>query len=210
MAAKIAKGGLGLSALIALKDDHSGLVTVDTSMAPTATPATTASHIALLLNQKDKNGVAPANKGKGVTIKVETDQWGQKILDLMDNFRSDGSKSDSETKYYENGEAKPSSDSVSASSTNDLVGIHYIRKDLDDPTKVVVILAVNQFSEGSGAFETSYTDDTKTETELVSKPAKAAISIPAAFLDSTIVTVSTPQIIPIGKEFVRLYLTAAL
>lgn len=210
-----AKGSIGITALGALKSDHSGLVQVTAAtMAPNDTEATTAAHLAFVVNQKF--ATALSRTGKSAQWDLDTSHFGSTFLNLIDQFRitEEEAAQAAETRRFESGviAADPQflgtetgTGSTSATS-NDLFAINYIGEDLDDSTKILVEIAVCNFTQDSGGYTTNLTDEIKPKATLQTKKAKAAISIPVAMFDSTYVTPTAAQEIPEGQHFVRLSL----
>lgn len=191
---------------IGLKDDHSGIVQLDSDMALTATAATTQAHIGLTLIQSFALTITPTKKNLGRSFSLDQDRDGSKIRKLADNFIVTDDTTSAE--YYANGVAAASI--AAAASEHNVVAIIYDVIDPDDATKMLVYLICGGFKEGSGTRTGKHQERSKPTMEFISKPAKATISIPIAMFDTVNVAApGAPQMLDSGKEFTMLSLTAA-
>ena len=202
----MASGMYNRTDFIGIKDDHSGLVTLDSSMALTATAATTYSHVGLAATKNFGVTLTPTKKNTGIKLSLDQDYYGSKLLMLVDNFivTDDSTNTD----HYADGTA---ASAISSGTTeHNLVAITYEQLDPDDATKVIVTCTVGGFVEGSGTRTGKYQERIKPTIEFVSKKALATITIPVALFNTTILTApGAAQTIASGKEFTRLYLAKA-
>lgn len=198
-------GGLNKTALFALKVDHSGIVTFDADMKPTTTAAT-AQAAGFMADKNFSTAISVTNGGSGRQYTLDTDKWGSKILNIIDNFRISEAAAAGATEVYQDGKpADPIAEATTGtdSTANYLLALTYIGEDSDGASNIIVEAAVVQFTADSGGY-TLDRNRTKTSAVLVSSKALAAISIPIALFDSNIVTPAAIQVLAKDKHFVRL------
>lgn len=191
---------------IGLKDDHSGIVQVDSSMALTATAATTSAHIALSLLKNFGVTMTPTKLNKGMSISFDQERMGSKFIKFTNNFIVTDDSTN--TEYYCDGAA---ADSIAAATTeHNAVAIVYENIDEDDTTKILVWGIPGGFKEGSGTRTGKNGERKKPTLEFISKKAKATISIPVAMFNTGILTApGSAQTITSGTEFSLWELTKA-
>lgn len=192
---------------IGLKDDHSGIVQLNsTSMELTVTAATTSAHIGFSLVKNFGITMTPTKLNKGYSISFDQERMGSKFLKFSNNFIVTDDSTNME--YYCDSTA---ADSIAAaSSEHNVVAIVYENIDEDDATKVLVWGIPGGFKEGAGTRTGKHQERKKPTMEFVSKKAKATISIPVAMFNTTILTApGAAQDITSGNEFALWQLTKA-
>lgn len=191
---------------IGLKDDHSGIVQLDSAMALTGTAATLAAHIGISLVKNFGVTMTPTKLNKGYSISFDQERMGSKVLKFTKNFIVTDDSTN--TEYYCDGSA---ADSIAAATTeHNVVAIVYENVDEDDATKVLVWGIPGGFKEGSGTRTGKNGERKKPTLEFISKKAKATITIPVAMFNTTILTApGAAQTITSGSEYEMWELTKA-
>jgi len=191
---------------IGLKDDHSGIVQLDSAMALTGTAATTSAHIGISLVKNFGVTMTPTKLNKGMSISFDQERMGSKVLKFANNFIVTDDSTN--TEYYCDGAA---ADSIAAATTeHNVVAVVYENIDEDDSTKVLVWGIPGGFKEGSGTRTGKNGERKKPTMEFISKKAKATISIPLAMFNTSILTApGAAQTIASGAEFALWELTKA-
>lgn len=196
-------GGLNKSDFFAVNSVSTGLVKVTAlTMVPTTTALTTVADAFLLANQKYSTQVTPVRLNKGMEISIDSDKYSGSVLNAADVYVQ-GETTTAE--YYENAVEAPT---LTATGTvpKDAVCITYLRADPDEPTKTTCLITFGNFKEGSGAISLKKGEKIKPKVDFVSKQTTAALTVPAAAFDDTLVTGANTTI-PINTEFVRVNLT---
>ncbi len=174
------------------------------TMVPTLTALTASTDAVLKANQNYAVSITPVRLNKGMELTFDQDKYSGSVLNAADVYVQGETVTQ---EYYVDSVASPS---ITAAGTppNDAVIIVYLRADPDEPTKTTCLVGYGNFKEGSGAVSFKKGDKIKPKIDFVTKQTTAALGVPAAAFDSSIVTGALTTI-PINTEFVRVNLTTA-
>ncbi len=198
-------GGLNRTDFFAVNSIGTGLVKVaQHTMIPGLTAVDASSDAFLKAIQNYSSGINPVRLNKGIELSFDQDKFGGDALNALDVYQTGDTAN---TEYYEDSTEAPGITS-SGTAVNSFVSITYLRTNPDEEDKTLVLITHGNFKEGSGAITLKKGERIKPKVDTVSKKTTAALGIPAAAFDSSLVTGALTTI-PINTEFVRVNLTTA-